>query len=114
MLLTHFMLRHKIRLACVILLFMAGMGIVGCGSSKVLPETHHEPSVEKWIGKTKQQLLQALGPPTQQLALSTGESTLLWEKKEGCRISFNIDKQGRVDSGHDTCPTGASQAQPKK
>lgn len=108
------MWNQRNRLTCVILLSMAAMGLVGCGSSKVLPETHHEPSVEKWVGKTKQQLVQALGPPTQDLALSTGESTLLWEKKAGCRISFNLDKQGRVDSGHDTCPTGASQAQPKK
>jgi hypothetical protein len=108
------MLNHKIRLDCVILLSIAAVGLVGCGSSKVLPETHHEPSVEKWVGKTKQQLVQALGPPTQDLALSTGESTLLWEKKAGCRISFNIDKRGRVDSGHDTCAPGASQAQPKK
>jgi len=108
------MLKHKIPLACIILVSMAGMGLVGCGSSKVLPETHHEPSVEKWVGKTKQQLLQALGPPTQQLALSSGESTLLWEKKEGCRISFNIDKHGKVDSGHDTCASEASDTQPTK
>lgn len=85
-------------------LFLATL-FVGCAATTPPPpKTHHDPFVEQWIGKSKQQLIAALGQPTMQDSLSTGESTLVWEKQGGkCRISFNTDRNGRVDSGNNRC-----------
>ena len=74
-----------------------------CCTSQPLPTSHHDVVVEGWVGKSKKQLIASMGPPTRETTLSSGESTLIWERKTGCYITFNTDKAGIVESGHDRC-----------
>ena len=74
----------------------------GCGTGPTTPPTHHDALIEKWIGKKKQELIKALGPPTREARLPSGESTLVWEKPN-CYISFDTDKQGVVSTGANNC-----------
>jgi hypothetical protein len=76
--------------------------MLGC-TAKPLPPSHHDVAVERWVGKSKKQLIASMGAPTRETKLSSGESTLLWERKGGCYITFNTDKAGIVESGHDRC-----------
>ena len=41
--------------------------------------------------------------PNAEATLSSGESTLIWERKNGCYITFNTNKSGIVESGNDQC-----------
>ena len=85
-----------------ILLFLAFLFVVSC-TEKALPPGHHDVEVERWVGKSKTQLIASMGTPTREATLSSGESTLLWERKNGCYITFNTNKSGIVESGHDQC-----------
>ena len=85
-----------------LLLFLALLGVIGC-TEKALPPSHHDVEVEQWVGKSKTQLIASMGTPTREATLSSGESTLLWERKNGCYITFNTNKAGIVESGHDKC-----------
>ena len=85
-----------------LLFFLSIFYMLGC-TSQPLPATHHDVGVEQWVGKSKKQLIASMGPPTRETSLSSGETTLVWERKGGCYITFNTDKRGIVDSGHDRC-----------
>jgi hypothetical protein len=85
-----------------LLLFLSIFYMLGC-TAQPLPAIHHDVVVEQWVGKSKKQLIASMGAPTRETSLSTGESTLVWERKGGCYITFNTDKRGIVDSGHDRC-----------
>jgi len=85
-----------------LLLLLALLFVVGC-TEKALPPSHHDVEVERWVGKSKTQLIASMGTPTREATLSSGESTLLWERKNGCYITFNTNKSGIVESGHDQC-----------
>ena len=85
-----------------LLLCLALFFVLGC-AAKALPPSHHDVEVERWVGKSKKQLIASMGTPTREATLSSGESTLLWERKNGCYISFNTNKAGIVESGHDKC-----------
>ena len=62
--------------------------------------------MEHWLGKTKAQSIAELGQPTQQTSLSTGESTLLWDQpKNHCSIALHTNKDGKIESGHNSCDT---------
>jgi hypothetical protein len=84
--------------------------IAACASNPPPPETHHDAFVEYWIGKTKAQAIVKLGKPTQQTSLSSGESTLLWDHPEAhCSQALHTNKDGTIDSGHNSCDTNPSQ-----
>src|SRR2546426_3101063 len=85
-----------------LLLYLALFGVIGC-TEKALPPSHHDVEVERWVGKSKTQLIASMGTPTREATLSSGESTLLWERKNGCYITFNTNKAGIVESGNDHC-----------
>ena len=85
-----------------LLLWLALLFVVGC-TEKALPPSHHNVEVERWVGKSKTQLIASMGTPTREATLSSGESTLLWERKNGCYITFNTNKSGIVESGNDHC-----------
>ena len=85
-----------------LLLFLALLFVLGC-TAKALPPSHHDVEVERWVGKSKTQLIASMGTPTREATLSSGEGTLLWERKNGCYITFNTNKSGIVESGNDHC-----------
>jgi hypothetical protein len=85
-----------------LLLFLAFLFVVSC-TEKALPPSHHDVEVERWVGKSKTQLIASMGTPTREATLSSGEGTLLWERKNGCYITFNTNKSGIVESGNDHC-----------
>jgi hypothetical protein len=87
-----------------VLLLLPAMFLLCC-TSQPLPPSHHDVVVEGWVGKSKKQLIASMGTPTRETTLSSGESTLIWERKGGCYITFNTDKAGIVESGHDRCTT---------
>jgi hypothetical protein len=74
-----------------------------CCTPEPIPPSHHDVVVERWVGKSKKQLIASMGPPTRETTLSSGEGTLIWERKSGCYITFNTDRSGIVESGHDRC-----------
>jgi hypothetical protein len=74
-----------------------------CCTPEPIPPSHHDVVVERWVGKSKKQLIASMGLPTRETTLSSGESTLIWERKSGCYITFNTDRSGIVESGHDRC-----------
>jgi hypothetical protein len=77
------------------------------------PETHHDAFMEHWAGKTKAQAIAELGRPTQQTSLSTGESTLLWDHPKGhCSVALHTNKDGKIESGHNSCDTKRSDRHP--
>ncbi|HEY3196737.1 MAG TPA: hypothetical protein VGJ57_01895 [Nitrospirales bacterium] len=86
-----------------VLLLLPAIFLFCCTSNQPLPPSHHDVVVEGWVGKSKKQLIASMGPPTRETTLSSGESTLIWERKDGCYITFNTDKAGIVESGHDRC-----------
>ena len=88
-----------------LLLFLPVFYVLGCTAQQPLPPSHHDVAVERWVGKSKKELIASMGPPTRETALSSGERTLVWERKGGCYITFNTDKRGIVESGHDRCGT---------
>lgn len=85
-----------------LLLFWALLYLWGC-TTAVLPSSHHDVVVERWVGKSKKQLIASMGPPTRETTLSSGESTLIWERQSGCFITFHTDKHGMVEAGTDRC-----------
>jgi hypothetical protein len=76
--------------------------VLGCTAQPV-PSSHHDVVVEQCVGKSKKQLLASMGKPTREISLSSGESTLVWEREGGCYITFNTSRSGIVESGHDRC-----------
>jgi hypothetical protein len=97
---------HRILLATL-------MGLVAaCASNAPTPETHHDAFVEHWVGKTKTHAIAELGQPTQQTSLSTGEATLLWDHpQDHCSIALHTNKDGKIESGHNSCDTKRSDGQ---
>jgi hypothetical protein len=97
---------HRILLAALV-----GV-IAACASHPPLPETHHDAFVEHWIGKTKAHAIAELGQPTQQTSLSTAEATLLWDySQDHCSIALHTNKDGTIESGHNSCDTKRSDGQ---
>jgi len=84
------------------LLLLLAFYVLGCSTQKI-PVSHHDVAVERWVGKSKKQLIASMGPPTRETTLSSGESTLVWERKGRCYITFNTGRAGIVESGHDRC-----------
>jgi len=74
----------------------------GCGTTAPTPPTHHDAVIEKWIGKTKQEVIKAFGHPSREATLPTGESTLVWEK-QNCYLAVDTDKEGIVRTGVNNC-----------
>ena len=85
-----------------LLLFLALLGLIGC-TEQALPPSHHDVEVERWVGHSRTQLIASMGTPTREATLSSGESTLLWERTNGCYITFHTNKAGIVESGYDKC-----------
>ena len=85
-----------------LLLFLVLLGVIGC-TEQALSPSHHDVEVERWVGHSKTQLIASMGTPTREATLSSGEGTLLWERKNGCYITFNTNKSGIVESGNDHC-----------
>jgi hypothetical protein len=86
-----------------VLRFIMLISVLGCTSKPVPPE-HHDPFVEKWVGKPTRELVQHLGQPSRETKLSSGEKTLVWEKPSDCYVAFNITKSDVVESGYRRCP----------